>query len=130
MEQKRENPQDYTSDEDTDNESTNYKLEDKMNTAESSPQQKPPEEVSNNDGKYDDCTLESDVTKQADELEKSLDAAVAQLQEDTTSENNDDELQQQISVIVKTLIQDELHQYCQEYNATSHCSSKITRSSC
>ena len=127
MEEKRENPLDYTSsDDDSDVELSNNEPKDDTTKLQSTPPEESPEDIANRtesskqisdrDEEYDDCTLKSDVTKQADELEKSLDAAVAQLKADANIDSNEDILQDKLSQVIKTLVQDELRQCRQEYD--------------
>ena len=126
MEEQRENPLEYTSSEgETDIDSTTdapneNQPTDKSPTKADSPaaiteRNDTPKEISDRDEEYDDCTLQNDVTKQADGLEKNLDAAVAQLKADADIDSNDDIVSNKLSQVIKTIMQDELHQCRQEF---------------
>ena len=117
MEQKRNNPLDYSSDEDTDTEKEQQTSKDDKPASNIDHPQETSPQSSDQDKDYDNCTIESDVTKQADELEKNLDAAVAQLKADQNTDQDHDALQEKFSDVLKNLIQDELSQCRQEYKA-------------
>ena len=116
LEQNRKNPLDYSSDEESNKSPTKSLKETTTDTPSEQPKNDTPQ-LSDQDKDYDDCTIESDVTKQADELEKNLDAAVAQLQEEDTMEDDQDILQEKFSNVMKNLIQTELMHCRQEYKA-------------
>ena len=92
LEHNRKNPLDYSSDEESSNsQTTEPPKETTLNTTSEQPKVDTPQ-LLDQDKDYGDCTMESDVTKQADELEKNLDAAMAQLQADETTDNDQDVL--------------------------------------
>ena len=117
LEQNRKNPLDYSSDEESNKSQKSISpKETTTGTPSETPKNDTPQ-LSDQDKDYDDCTIESDVTKQADELEKNLDAAVAQLQADDTTDDDQDVLQEKFSNVMKNLIHNELMQCRQEYKA-------------